>query len=388
MSSTRARQRVETGIWKRTSADGRTRYEIAYRDSDDRQRRQVVEGGLKAARTALATVKADMGRGVRVAPATRLTFDAAADAWWAAHSHAVRPKTRSAYDQGLKHLRPEFGRRKLDTIGPADLGRYVATKRADGYRGWTIRGHLVVIRLIFTHAQRRLDFTGTNPATLLERGERPSTDDQRPKRILAPDELQRLLSAIPDRHRLLFELIAETGVRKGEALGLTWQDVGLDTATLTTTHQLQRSQRVRLKTDRSRRTIEITRTLAHQLRAHRLASPHSQPHDLVFAGPSGRGMDPRGVLRIIQRAADHAGLGELTDHTGRVILPTPDVHDLRHTHASALIAAGWDIEEVSARLGHADTSTTLRAYAHAYDAARRSDQRRDRLTTLYAQAAS
>jgi integrase len=51
--------------------------------------------------------------------------------------------------------------------------------------------------------------------------------------------------------------------------------------------------------------------------------------------------------------------------------------------STALIAAGWDIEEVSARLGHANIGTTQRIYVHAYDAARRSEQRRSRLAPMY-----
>jgi integrase len=61
----------------------------------------------------------------------------------------------------------------------------------------------------------------------------------------------------------------------------------------------------------------------------------------------------------------------------------PTFHSLRYSHGSALIAAGWDLEEVSARLGHASTATTMRAYIHAYDAARRSEDRRGRLAALY-----
>jgi integrase len=58
-------------------------------------------------------------------------------------------------------------------------------------------------------------------------------------------------------------------------------------------------------------------------------------------------------------------------------------HSLRHSHASALIAAGWDIAEVSARLGHSSVATTQRIYVHQFDAAGRSDHRRDRLARLY-----
>jgi integrase len=58
-------------------------------------------------------------------------------------------------------------------------------------------------------------------------------------------------------------------------------------------------------------------------------------------------------------------------------------HALRHSHASALIAAGWDIAEVSARLGHSSIATTQRIYVHQFDAARRSEDRRKRLAALY-----
>jgi integrase len=81
-------------------------------------------------------------------------------------------------------------------------------------------------------------------------------------------------------------------------------------------------------------------------------------------------------------------LEAVTDHHGAIALPAPTFPDIRHTHASALIAQGWDIEEVSARLGHVDVGTTQRTYVHAFDAARRSSDRRDRLARLYAGAGS
>lgn len=384
------RQRIEPGIYRRTAADGRIRYEIAYRDSDGRQRRQVVEGGVKAARTALASVKADMGRGRRVAPTPRLTFDLAADRWWESRSAEpdLAETTRESYGHSLKHLRKAFGRRRLDEIAASDVAAYVARQRAAGYKGSSLRAHLTVMRQVIAFAQRRLGFAGADPVALLERGERPSVrGDERAKRVLAADELQRLLTALPKGYRLLFELAAETGARKGEALGLTWQDVNLDEATVTFEFQLLRSgRRDRLKTARSRRCLEVTPQLAGKLRALKLESAYSGAHDLVFVTATGKGHDHRNVLRVLDRVARRVGLGEVLDADGEVLEPAPTFHALRHTHGSALIAAGWDIEEVSARLGHADVTTTLREYTHAYDAVRRSSARRDRLAALYPEA--
>jgi integrase len=64
--------------------------------------------------------------------------------------------------------------------------------------------------------------------------------------------------------------------------------------------------------------------------------------------------------------------------------PRPVIHDLRHTHASRLIAAGWDPVEVSKRLGDR-IETILRTYAHEFDARRRSAERQAALEQLYGQ---
>jgi integrase len=81
-----------------------------------------------------------------------------------------------------------------------------------------------------------------------------------------------------------------------------------------------------------------------------------------------------------------ADAGARNEVDGEVVLHAPTFHDLRHTHGSALIAQGGDIEEVSARLGHRDTAITQRIYVHAFDAANRSDERRERLDRLYGNA--
>lgn len=199
--------------------------------------------------------------------------------------------------------------------------------------------------------------------------------------------MRRLLEGVDEHWRLLFEVAAETGGRLSEVLGLAWEDVELDAATITYRVQLDRSgRRVPLKTTRSRRCLEVTAALASKLRAYKLASTHSSRHDLVFCSREGRGLDHRNIGgRVLARAVKRAGL-EAVDQDGAVVIPAPTFHNLRHSHGSALIAAGWDIEEVSARLGHANVGTTQRAYIHAYDAARRSEQRRDRLAVMYAQA--
>ena len=185
-------------------------------------------------------------------------------------------------------------------------------------------------------------------------------------------------------YRLIYELAAETGGRLAETLGVVWGEVDLDEQTVSFTHQVdRRGQRVQLKTKRSRRCVEVTPALVSKLRAAKLAAA-SGPHDFVFVTRNGTPHDHRNIGgRVLARAVKRAGL-EAVERDGHVVEPAPTFHSLRHTHGSALIAAGWDIEEVSARLGHSDVGTTQRAHVHAYDVARRSDHRRNRLAALYA----
>jgi integrase len=381
------RRRVEPGIYSRVGADGRPAYEIGWRDSRGRQRWRRVEGGIKAARAALALAHAQRARGERVADDPRLRLEDAAQAWWDARVVKLRPATQSAYAAGLGHLRRSFSTARMADIGPADVAAFVAAQQKAGFKGWTIRGQVTVLSSIFTYSARHLGFVGANPVSLLDRVERPRSDDERPKRILTADELQRLLHAVDASYRIVFELAAETGCRLGEALGIVWGDVDLEAETVTFTHQLDRSgQRVALKTKRSQRCVEVTAALASDLRTHKLATPRSGRHDFVFLTRNGTPHDHRNIAgRVLARAAERAGL-QAIERDGRIVEHAPTFHSLRHSHGSALIAAGWDIEEVSARLGHSDIGTTQRVYVHAYDAARRSSARRDRLAVLYREA--
>jgi integrase len=252
-------------------------------------------------------------------------------------------------------------------------------------KGWTLKGHLTVLSGVFRHAIRHMGHHGANPVSLLDHVERPKTDDERPKRILDGNEVARLLSAISPNYRLLFKLGAETGGRKGEVLGLVWGDIELDAQTASFTHQLNRQgKRVLLKKPRSRRSIEITPVLVAELRKHKLAAPAglSGGHDLVFVTRRGVGHDHRNIGYVMERAANRVGL-EAIERDGEIVAPAPSFHDLRHTHASALLADGWDIEQVSARLGHANVAVTLAEYIHEYDKARRSPALRDKLAEMY-----
>lgn len=389
------RESVKPGIWKRRGADGRVRFEIIYRDSEGRQRQQVVEGGVRAAEAALADVKGRMGRGERVVPQPSLTFAEAAERFMESVDASLRPATRAAYRSSLEtHLLPAWGRLRLDRIDVDAVARLIeamqtVSYRAEvearvakrtrkppttGYAPWTIRAVLVPAGRVFAFAQRRLRWAGSNPVRELERSELPA-HRQDERRILSRDELARLIDAARSPYREVIATAAGLGTRLGETLGLTWADVDLDEGTAAVCFQIdRRGQRVELKTKRSRRVIEMPGSVVSMLRAHKLASPYSRPGDLVFTRRGGGPLEHRNVAqRGLGKAVKAAGL------EGRA----PTFHELRHTHASAWIANGGDLVELSARLGHRDPAVTASVYSHEFEAAARSDQRRARLDAMY-----
>jgi integrase len=195
--------------------------------------------------------------------------------------------------------------------------------------------------------------------TQLERGERPKHDDQRPKRILALDEMQTLLQhADSDQYRALLELLLTGGLRIGEALGLTIGGLDAKHSVIRVEYQLGRDgSRSPLKTEESIRAIDIPPQLMRRLLdlvAERGAL--FNPHALVFASRSGSGLMRKVAREALKRAVKAAELAA----------PEPTLHDLRHSHASMLIALDFSVVDVQRRLGHRKPDTTLRVYAHQW----------------------
>lgn len=375
----------EPGIYVRTNAAGVESFEIGWRDTQGKQRWKTVEGGVKAARAKLAEEHAKRARGERVAADPRLRFNDAADKWWESRvAERLRPTTQTTYAAALKHLRAQFGARRLTEIQPSDVAAYVTMQQRNGKKGWTVKGHLSVLSAVFTYSSRHLGFPGANPVTLLDRTERPSTSDMRRHRILSKAELFQLLDAVPERQRPIFELAAETGARIGEVLGLQWGCVDLDSQSVRFMQQIDRKGNVvPPKTERSDRWIELTPQMTATLRALKVSSPRTADHDFVFTTSR---LTPYGHQNVGERtmnnAVKKAGL-EAVERDGKVVVEAPNFHDLRHTLATRLIAQGWDVEEVSAHLGHSSTDITHKTYVHAFDARKRSDRRRDDLTAMF-----
>ena len=159
-----------------------------------------------------------------------------------------------------------------------------------------------------------------------------------------------------------------TGMRRGEAIGLRWQDVDLENARLSVRRALIPINREVVisepKTAKGRRSIALDPATVEVLKsqaARQLDEQHEWDEawvetGLVFTAENGQALDPESVSRHFRQAMKKA------------MLPAIRLHDLRHTHATLALQAGVHPKVVSERLGHATVSITLDTYSHAIPA--------------------
>jgi integrase len=226
----------------------------------------------------------------------------------------------------------------------------------------SITNYLKPCRGILALAVRR-GLIPANPFHVLTADERPRRDEEPPKYEWSPEAVKALVDASKrlaarriaqyDYSTLLL-VTATLGLRRGEVLGLRWEDFDKDDAVLHVRRQwLDTGQYGPTKTPASVRRIALPDNLRDELIALRLRSPFSRDEDPISASVAGRPLLHRNVVRRgFDAARDEAGLPEhLT------------FHDLRHAAASRLIAGGLSAVTVAAVLRHDNASTTLKVYA-------------------------
>lgn len=176
--------------------------------------------------------------------------------------------------------------------------------------------------------------------------------DRAEMRILTPEEFAEVEARVPNHYRPFLRTLYATGMRWGEAVAMEVQDVRLPN--LHVRRALKWSpdnNRVvgTTKTTRGKRTITITEELHDELRA---ACAGKAGTDLVFTAPRGGAILHRTFWsRVWLPAVEHLD-------------PRPRIHDLRHSHASVLLARGIPIHVISRRLGHSNISVTVDTYGH------------------------
>lgn len=184
----------------------------------------------------------------------------------------------------------------------------------------------------------------------------PSDHERREMVLITHNDFARLLDAIPEHYRPLVALLAGTGLRWGEATALQPEDFDLDAAapTVRVTRAWKKGASGPYlgspKSKKGVRTVTLGRALVDMLRPVVEATARGA---LVFTSPEGgRAQSQHFAYRVWRPALERAGLDHLR------------VHDLRHTHASWLIAAGVSLPVIQRRLGHESIKTTVDVYGH------------------------
>ncbi|MFJ9592362.1 tyrosine-type recombinase/integrase [Streptomyces virginiae] len=194
------------------------------------------------------------------------------------------------------------------------------------------------------------------------------TTSPRPRRFqpLTTTEARQLLQAASDdRLHALYELALRTGLRKGELLGLYWEDLDLDSGTASIHRSLQRTHTGGLttlptKTRASERRIALPTECIDSLKSHRKRQEEERnatnvgwkDSGLIFTTPTGGPLDPANMTRRFGRLLDRAGLRRIR------------FHDLRHSTATLLLEQGVDLVVIKELLGHAHIGVTAGVYAH------------------------
>lgn len=357
------------GIFERTTGKGERRlYVVVYAiDRTTRERRQVwvlVHGGIKDAEKRQREIKTalDVNGGLwpldEPAPEADGTLLRDYCTTWA-ESVDVRPHTRREYERLIASptgLVAAIGHLRLEDVQRSDIRKWMGERATAGASSLTIRNAVAVVRASLEDAVEdgRLK---ENPAVISRRKGRKSSVPGKPRRKIeapAPDVVDKLIAAAAGDFRLMLTLAAGCGLRRGEIFGLRWEDVAGDSRTLTVRRSNIGGQLMEPKTEAGVRTVPLFASVRTELLKHRLASPFSQPDDLVFADAAGRPLNPERCSDYMKKTIKEAGLPE------RALR----FHDLRHFCISRLIEEGANILLISKLAGHASPDISLRIYSH------------------------
>ena len=291
------------------------------------------------------------------------------DHWYQAYKKAnLRSNTQMSYERRIyQHIIPALGRIPLDKLTTRDIqqfytnlkksGRLIRTELyGAGLSDQTVRGiHTTLHAALGKAVEEKLIFR--NPADSCKLPPAKS----REMKVLAPDEIQRLL--IQAREDGCYELLLlelATGLRRGEVLALQWRYLNLRTGALRVERQVHRVRGELVvsppKTRAGNRTVLLPAPVLNVLKSYKngIHSRWMFPSPVKEDSP----LDPAAVRKRLQTVLERAECKRLR------------FHDLRHTFATASLEHGMDIKTLSTIIGHVSSATTLNTYTHVTDAMR------------------
>lgn len=348
-------------VRKRVGTTG-VRYIALYRDTTDRQRSAGSFGSRREAERAGRQAESSLEAGTWIDRVSgRTTFDEYVEnVWWP--SRHLEVSTRAGYRSYLdKHFIPFFGDMAMAEILPSTVQGWVTQAVAGGLSARSVVKYHVMLHGVFKRAVRDRVIAYN-----------PCAETELPKviakklRILAPDEFERLLGCIPARFAALVLTEIETGLRWGELIALRPRHIDFLRRTITVEETIVEvskklsptGERMMVKPypkDDESRTLTISQELLDVL-AVRIQALGLSRDDLLFPSTETSGGKPLSRNTFRTRVWVPAlKAAELGFHVR--------MHDLRHAHASWLLAGGADLKSVMDRLGHSQIQTTQR-YLH------------------------
>jgi len=322
-----------------------------------------------------ATTRAEVQRRVRelspqieegLSPAPeRLTLAEYLETWLNTRiPGTISVRTETMYSHAVhQYINPLLGKIRLNKLAPSDVAMMIREMERQGYSPSTQRMARATLRRALRIAQQD-GILSRNVASIAEG---PKLN-QREGRSLTPEEAKVFLKAVQGKRlEVAYTMTLALGLRRGEILGLTWDDIIIseDTVVVTVRHQLIRDRDGvhldDLKTVGSRRTLHLSRPLVEALDRHRIRQDAEElvqgpkwrnDHNLVFTSTIGTPLDPDKFGQTVPKICKEAGLGHWS------------IHELRHSCASLMIAMEVPLEAVAEQLGHASIRVTKDVYGH------------------------
>lgn len=338
-------------------------------------RKQVFRRGFATKREALEAMgdlQADLRSGRYTEP-SKQSLAEFLEEWLATIEPTVRPATHYSYKRNVNlHVVPYIGEVRLQAVDAGAVNGLYARLLAEGNRAKA--GGLSARSVHYVHT---ILHRAMKDAVRWGRLQKNPTDAADPPRLSAAtrpeivtwpaDTVRDFLvrsESESDRYYPLWVLLATTGMRRGEALGLRWADLELDAGqaairqtVIAVGHKVQMGTP---KTARSRRTVALDAGTVAVLRGHRAKQAAERlqigsgwrDHDLVFCKVDGEPLHPERASREFDRRVERWEFPKLT------------LHGLRHTWATLALKAGVHPKVVQERLGHSTIGTTLGIYSH------------------------
>ena len=347
------------GITKRTDGRYMARYTV---ETPDGPKRKTIYGkkyGEVEKKLNEARANADQGL---VYDAAKLTTGEYLEKWLAdSVRDTVRARTYERYESLVRvHIVPTLGRTKLKSLTPAHVRGFYREKLDSGLAPRTI----LHIHRTLSKALKQAVLDGLIPrnAAASVKPPSPRREEIQP---LSREQVRTFLQVVSDdRLEALYVVAITAGLRRGELLGLKWEDLDLDAGMLQVRRTLSETRDGRVfeppKSGKGR-SIRLTKRAVAALRAHRKAQLEERmaradmwtENGLVFASETGTPIQGRNMYRAFKIRLGRAGLSQ-----------SFRFHDLRHTCATLLLRQGVHAKYVQELLGHADISLTLNVYSH------------------------